>query len=95
MYMEERDLFPDEQKGWKRKAWGTKDQLLIDKTIIKNCKRRHTNISIAWIDYCKAYDLVPHSWIIECLNMIGVAENFIELLVRSMPSWKTILTAGK
>ncbi len=94
-YMEEREFFPDEQKGCKRKARGTKDQLLIDKTIIKNCKRRHTNLAIAWIDYRKAYDMIPHSWIIECLNMIGVAENLKELLLRSMPRWKTILTAGK
>ena len=35
-YMEERELFPHEQKGCKQKARGTKDQLLIDKTIIKN-----------------------------------------------------------
>ena len=27
--------------------------------------------------------------------MIGVAENVKELIVRSIPSWKTILTAGK
>ena len=94
-YMEERELFPDEQKGCKKKARGTKDQLLIDKTIIKSCKRRHTNLSIAWIDYRKAYDMVPHSWIIECLNMIGVADNLKELIRRSMPRWKTILTAGK
>ena len=88
-------LFPDEQKGCKRKARGTKNHLLMDKTIIKNCKRRHTNLSIAWIDYRKAYDMVPHSWIIECLNMIGVADNLKALVVKSMPSWKTILTAGK
>ena len=94
-YMEERELFPDEQKGCKRKARGTQEQLIIDKTIIKNCKRRHKNLSIAWIDYRKAYDMVPHSWIIECLDMIGVAENLKELIARSMPGWKTILTAGK
>ena len=39
--------------------------------------------------------MVPHSWIIECLNMIGVADNLKELIRRSMPRWKTILTAGK
>ena len=43
----------------------------------------------------KAYDMIPYSWIIVFPNMIGVAENLQELLVRSMPSWKTILTAGK
>ena len=94
-YMEDRDLFPVEQMGCKKKARGTKHHLLIDKAIINNSKRRHTNLSIAWIDYRKAYDMVPHSWIIECLKMIGAAENLTELLVRSMSNWKTILVAGK
>ena len=26
-------------------------------------------------DYQKAYDLLPHSWIVECLKMFGIAEN--------------------
>ena len=29
---------------------------------------------MAWVDYKKAY-MVPHWWIIECLNLFGVAEN--------------------
>ena len=30
---------------------------------------------MAWIYYKKAYDMVPHSCIIECLDLFGVAEN--------------------
>ena len=30
---------------------------------------------MAWIAYKKAYDMVPQSWIIECLDLFGVAEN--------------------
>ena len=30
---------------------------------------------MAWIDYRKAYDFVPHSWILECLDMLGIADN--------------------
>ena len=36
---------------------------------------------MAWIDYKKAYDMVPHSWIIECLDLFGLAENIKSLLV--------------
>ena len=36
----EKDLLPDEQKRCRRGACRTKDQLLIDKMIVKNCKRR-------------------------------------------------------
>ena len=50
-YLENEHLLPDEQKGCRRKSRGTKDQLLIDKTILKDCRKRHTNLAMAWIDY--------------------------------------------
>ena len=75
---------PEEQKGCKWGSRGTKDILLIDKTVLKGCNKRHTNLSMAWIDYKKAYDFVPHSWINECMEMFGIAENVRNLLKTSM-----------
>ena len=49
---------------------------------------------MAWIDYKKAYDMVPHSWIIEYLDLFGVAENIKSLLVNSMEKWKVMLCSG-
>ena len=42
---------------------------------MKNCKRRMKNLSVAWIDYMKAYDVVPHTWILQCLKNIKLASN--------------------
>ena len=74
-YLEETNTLPKEQKGCRRKTRGTKDHLLVDKMIMKNCKRRKTNLSMAWIDYKKAFDMVPHSCITKCLKIYGAAEN--------------------
>ena len=49
---------------------------------------------MAWIDYKKAYNMVPHSWIIECLDLFGVAENIKSLLVNSMENWTVMLCSG-
>ena len=54
---------------------GTNDLLYIDRAVIKEVEWRNKNLAIVWIDYNKAYDMVPHSWIIECLDLVGVAEN--------------------
>ena len=35
--------------------------------------------------------MFPHSWIIECLDLLGVAENINSLLVNSMEKWKVML----
>ena len=72
-YLERKKILPEEQKGCKRGSRGTKDQLSIDKTVLKDYKKRHTSLSMAWIDYRKAYDLVPHSWVNECMKMFGIA----------------------
>ena len=49
---------------------------------------------MAWIDYKKAYDMAPYSWIIECLDLFGVAENIKSLLVNSIEKWKVKLCSG-
>ena len=49
---------------------------------------------MAWIDYKKAYDMVPHLWIIECLELFGVAENINSLFVNSMEKWKVMVCSG-
>ena len=49
---------------------------------------------MTWIDYKKAYDMVPHSWIIECLDLFGLAQNIKTLLVNSMEKWQIMLCSG-
>ena len=93
-FMENENLLPEEQKGCRRKSRGTKYQLLIDKTILKDCSKRRTNVAMAWIDYRKTYDFVPHSWIIECLYMLGIADNVRTFLEKNMKRWKILLTSN-
>ena len=38
--------------------------------------------------------MVPHSWILECTKMVGLAQN-ISLIEKSMASWKTVLTLNQ
>lgn len=93
-YLESEKILPEEQKGCKRNTRGTKDQLLIDKAVLRDCKKRHTNLAMGWIDYRKAYDMVPHSWISECLDLFGIAENVKSLLKNSMKNWRLELTSS-
>ena len=93
-HLDRRKLLLEEKKGSRKDSRGTKDQLLIDKMIIKNCKRRLTGLGMAWIDFKKTFDMVPHSWIIQPMGMFGVAKNMIGLLQNSMKKCKKELTAG-
>ena len=79
-HLEKTNSLPWEQKGCRKGSRGTKDQLLIDKMIVENCKRWLTSLAVTWIDYCKPYDMVPHSWIQKRMEMFGVAVNVTLLL---------------
>ena len=83
-YFEQKKLLPEEQKLCSRGSYRTKDQLLIDKTVFKDCKKRHTNLSIAWIDYKKAYGFVSHSWINEFMELFGITYNVRNFLEKRM-----------
>ena len=38
--------------------------------------------------------MIPHSWLIECLEICSAEENTITFLKNTMPNWKTILTSS-
>jgi len=65
-------LLPPQQKGATQSSKGTKDHLLVDKLIMHEAKQKKKNLHMAWIDLRKAYDSVPHDWILYCLNKFGV-----------------------
>ena len=47
-------------------------------------------------DYKKAYDFVPHSWINECMELFGNANNVRNFLEKSMEQWElSLLSNGK
>jgi len=61
--------------------------------VLKNCRRRNTTLNMVWIDYKKAYDMVPHSWILERVTLVGIADKIKRLLKNTMGNWKTELIA--
>ena len=91
-HLSDKGLIPWEQKGCKRKSRGTKDQLLIDKMIMKHAKRKQRNLRMTWIDYKKAYDSVPHSWILRSMGLVGVATNITSFMEKTAKMWNTTLT---
>ena len=46
---------------------------------------------MAWIDYKKAFDSVPHSWILASLNMYRVHDAITRFVEYTMRDWKTEL----
>ena len=52
-------------------------------------KRR--NLSTTWIDYNKAFDSVPHTWIVKSVELYKICPTITRFMRENMKSWKTIL----
>ena len=92
-YLEMYNLLLVKRKVWKRNSRGTKYQFLMEKMVLNDCKKRHTNLEMAWIDYTKAYDMILYSWLLESLGLVQVSEDIVEFIRKSMKIWNTNLTS--
>ena len=70
-HLNQQKLLPEEQKGCRKIFRGTNDLLYIDRAVFRDVKSRKKNLALAWTDCKKAYDMVQHSWIKECLYLFG------------------------
>ena len=52
------------------------------------------NLPMVWIDYKKVYDMVPQSWIINCLKMYKISDEVKNFIEKTMKTWRMKLTAG-
>ena len=91
-HLENESIMTPEQRGGKKDCYGCKEQLMINNAILENFKAKKKNVSTAWIDNKKAFDSVPHSWIVRCLQMFKIHPVLIKFIEQSMNHWKTNMT---
>jgi hypothetical protein len=90
-HLEEQSLLPAEQKGCHPGNKGCKDQSLISKTIYEDCRRKNKNLSMAWIEYQKAFDSVTRSWVEKSIELVSVNSKIVRFCKLSTEKWKTRL----
>ena len=50
---------------------------MISKVIYEDCRRWNKNLNIAWIDYQKVFDRIPHSWVEKSIALVGVNSKIV------------------
>ena len=86
------NIITNEQTGANTDAWGTTEQLLINKSILKEVKNSRRNLVTVWLDYRKAFDSIPHSWLLQALKLAKVPGIIINAIKNLTKSWYTILS---
>ena len=56
---------------------------------MEHARHNKRNISVAYIDFRKAYDSVSHVWIIRMLEMYKFSPTLVKFLEASMQLWNT------
>ena len=87
-------LFADEEKGCCKGSTGIGGLLYIDQDILNESRTRRKNLVMAWIDYKKAYNMVPQRSIINCLKMYKISHEVINVIEKTMKTWRVELAAG-
>ena len=83
------NIVTEEQAAGKLGSWGCADQLLINKMVYDEVIKNRRNLVTVWLDYKKAFDSVPHSWIIESLKLANIPDEIIEVIKMLMCKWRT------
>ena len=86
------NIITQEQAAGKRGVWGTLEQLLINKNIMKEVRRMRRNLTPIWLDYRKTFDYFPHSCLITSLKLAKVPDNIINTIENLTQSWYTFYT---
>jgi hypothetical protein len=90
-HLETNKLLAEEQKGYIKNSQGCKEQLIIDSVVLEQAHKDNQNLYIAYIDYRKAFDSVPHSWLIRILEIHKIDPVIISSLQQLMKKWTTTL----
>ncbi|CAK1589159.1 unnamed protein product [Parnassius mnemosyne] len=85
------NILAEQQKGCRKGSLGCKEQLIIDAVVSKQAVTKKRNIFTMFIDYKKAFDSVPHSWLIYILEHYKIHPQIIEFLKNAMLHWRTTL----
>ncbi|CAK1593322.1 unnamed protein product [Parnassius mnemosyne] len=90
-HLENNNILSTAQNGCRKGSRGCKELLLIDTAICRQVFRNRKNMSAAWVDYKKAYDSVPHSWLKRVLEIYKIDDKICKFLSKLMGQWNTIL----
>lgn len=84
-------VMTEQQKGCRRFAQGCKEQLVIDSVVMKQIEVEQRNAHTAYIDYKKAFDSIPHSWLLAVLDLYKVHSSIRGFLAHVMSKWRTTI----
>ena len=73
-HVTEHNNLPPEQFVLQEGRRGCLDALMFDSMVVEDATLRGRSLDVAWIDYQKAFDMVPHGWLKEVLKLCKIPD---------------------
>jgi hypothetical protein len=86
-YFDASGTLPAEQLALKSGVWGCTQAHILDRVLTTDAKQRKKDLSIAWVDFSKAFDSVSHRYIMWALKQIGIPHHLRHILKQLMGNW--------
>ena len=71
-HVTQKNLIPEEQRALKRRTRSCLDALVIDTAVTREARK---GLSVAWIDYRKAFDMIPHKRLERVVYVSGMFQS--------------------
>ena len=84
------NILPPEQFALQKGRGGCLDALMIDSMVVEDVTMRSRSLDVAWIDYQKAFDMVPHGWLQEVLKLCKIPDQLQKTINDLMRKWSTV-----
>ena len=62
---------------------------MINKTNLEEVNLNYRFLITMWLDYQKAFDSVPHEWLIKASEVAKVPTRFINAIIELIKKWTT------
>ena len=84
-------IITTEQIDAKKDVWGCLGQLIINKMILVEVIKHKRSVVMAWLNYQKKFDSVPHEWLLISLKLVKVPPLVISAIETLMRKWSANL----
>lgn len=90
-HLTQHNILAEEQKGCRKNSKGCKEQVVIDSIVMKQTEKQQRNLITCYIDYKKAFDSIPHSWLLKILEIYKIDQHIQHFLSVTMQTWRTTI----
>ena len=87
VYKKKKNIVTPEQAPGKKRVCGTIEQLIINKSTLKEVRSMRRNLVAVWLNYRKAFDLISHNWFLHTLKFTKLSNHLIMAIKNLTKSW--------